>query len=297
MRAKPSGVLQIPKNRYKNRLFTFYRVSRAIRINPSWKLGYLGSLNKEYWCNQCYWFEVMGLIGAYMLRILIVDNNVLFREGLTNLLEKENGIRVAGCFGSILEVIGLLPQLKPDVILVDADLPDLEGQNGFQAIRHHCPQAQVAMMSTHQSEELLLYAVRHGARGFLVKNSSLSRFMAAVRALERGEAVVPRAMVGRLLDEIARISVAPEQDGLTVLTQREMDVLCELGHGSSNRQIADQLDIAENTVKVHVHNILEKLNLRNRRQAARYARFQGLVSKRSDRFLTFQIKDPSNQYS
>jgi two-component system nitrate/nitrite response regulator NarL len=102
--------------------------------------------------------------------------------------------------------------------------------------------------------------------------------MAAIRALERGEAVIPRAMVGRLLDEFTRLSAPVEQEGLGSLTPREVDVLYELGTGRSNRQIAERLDIAENTVKVHVHNILEKLNLRNRRQAARYARFRGVVS-------------------
>ena len=232
-----------------------------------------------------------------MVRILIIDNNVLFREGLTNLLENESGIKVVGCFGSVHEMIHSVVQIEPDIVLMDADLPDLDGQNGIQMIRHRCPQVQVAVMSTRESEDQLLYAVRNGARGFLVKNSSLSRFMAALRALERGEAVIPRAMVGRLLDEISRSSTAPELDGLGTLTQRELDVLCELGHSSSNRQIAERLDIAENTVKVHVHNILEKLNLRNRRQAARFARFQGLVSKKNEHFLTLPIKQPTNQYS
>lgn len=232
-----------------------------------------------------------------MLRILIVDNNVLFREGLTNLLENETGIKVVGCFSSVYEVFNSVTKLEPDVVLMDADLPDLDGQNGIQVIRRRCPQARVAVMSTRESEDQLLSAVRNGARGFLIKNSSISRFMAALRALERGEAVIPRAMVSRLLDEISRVATTPELDGLGTLTQREMDVLCELGHGNSNRQIAERLDIAENTVKVHVHNILEKLNLRNRRQAARFARFQGLVSKRTDPFLTFQIKQPTNQYN
>ena len=102
--------------------------------------------------------------------------------------------------------------------------------------------------------------------------------MMAIRAIERGEAVIPRAMVSHLLDEFTRLSSPVEQDGLSLLTQREIDVLCDLGRGRSNRQIAEHLQIAENTVKVHVHNILDKLNLRNRRQAARFARVQGIIS-------------------
>jgi two-component system nitrate/nitrite response regulator NarL len=224
---------------------------------------------------------------------MIVDNNVLFREGLTNLLEKEAGIKVVGSFGSVFEAVSSVAHLEPDIILIDSDLPDLDESNGIQTLRLQRPQVQVALMSSHASEELLLYAVRNGARGYLIKNSSLTRFMAAIRAMERGEAAIPRAMVGRLLDELSRISLVPEQDGLSTLTQREMDVLCELGHGSTNRQIAERLDIAENTVKVHVHNILEKLNLRNRRQAARFARFEGLVSKKPTNYLTLQISDHS----
>lgn len=226
-----------------------------------------------------------------MLRIMIADNNVLFREGLANLLEKENGIKVVGSFGSTYDAIQAISILEPDIILIDSDLPDLDEQNGIQTLRIQRPQAQIAMMSIHHSEEMLLYAVRNGARGYLIKNSSLTRFMAAIRAMERGEAVIPRTMVGRLLDELSRISSAPEQDGLGILTQREIDVLYELGHGSSNRQIAAHLNIAENTVKVHVHNILEKLNLRNRRQAARFARFQGLVSKQENSQPVLQVKE------
>ncbi len=229
-----------------------------------------------------------------MLKIMIVDNNVLFREGLTNLLEKEVGIKIVSSLGSVIEAINTIAQVEPDIVLIDADLPDLDEHNGIQTLRFQRPQVQIAVMSIHHSEETLLYAVRSGARGFLIKNSSLTRFMAAIRALERGEAVIPRSMVGRLLDELSRASnVVPEQDGFSTLTQREMDVLCELGYGSSNRQIAARLDIAENTVKVHVHNILEKLNLRNRRQAARFARFQGLVSRKPEHSLPIQIRENS----
>jgi two-component system, NarL family, nitrate/nitrite response regulator NarL len=212
-----------------------------------------------------------------MLKILIIDNNVLFREGLTNLLQHEAGIQIVGEAGSIGEALEEIKDIEPDLALVEAELPDMEDFNGIRLLRAKHPQMQVVLISAHASEEILIYAVRNGARGYLYKNSSLSKFMAAIRALERGEAVIPRAMVGRLLDEFTRLTSPGEQDGLSILTPREVDVLCELGRGRSNRQIAERLDIAENTVKVHVHNILEKLNLRNRRQAARYARFQGVV--------------------
>lgn len=234
-----------------------------------------------------------------MYKILIVDSNILFREGLSNLLRQEPGISVVGEAGTIAEAMVKVQIFSPDLALVDVDLPDMEEgvkatpasqnnngkdphyKNGLRALSMLNPQMQVVLISTTASDNMLMYAVRNGARGYIPKNHSMPRFMASIRALERGEAVIPRSMVGRLLDEFSRISNPDEQDGLSILTRREMDVLGELGRGRSNRQVADNLGIAENTVKVHVHNILEKLNLRNRRQAARYARIQGVVSSKT----------------
>jgi DNA-binding NarL/FixJ family response regulator len=183
---------------------------------------------------------------------------------------------VVGEAGSVCEAVEMIQSLEPHLALVDADLPDMDEAHDIRRLCLLRPQTQVVLTSTHESEDLLLAAVRGGVRGFLLKNHSLSKFMAAIRALERGEAVVPRAMVGRLLKELSQLHTTEDPETLNILTPREMDVLVELGRGSSNRQIASRLNIAENTVKVHVHNILEKLDLRNRRQAARLARARGL---------------------
>ncbi len=213
-----------------------------------------------------------------MLRIMIIDNNILFREGLTNLLQRETGIQVVCEAGSIFEAMEKSRSFEPDLALLEAEIPDMDDFNGIRLLRAQHPRMQVVLINAHMTEEHLVYAIRNGARGYVQKNCSMAKFMSAIRAMERGEAVIPRAMVGRLLDEFTRLSSPGEQDSISMLTPREIDVLCDLGRGRSNRQIAEHLDIAENTVKVHVHNILEKLNLRNRRQAARFARFQGIVS-------------------
>ena len=218
-----------------------------------------------------------------MLQILIVDNNVLFREGLSNLLQREPGIAVVGEAGTIAEAVETVKKVEANLALVDAELPDMEEYNGIRLLRSLKPEMQVVLLSAHESEDFLIYAARSGARGYLLKNNSLSKFMASIRAIERGEAVIPRAMVGKLLDEFSRLSDPGEQEGLGDITPRELDVLCELGRGCTNRQIAESLEIAENTVKVHVHNILEKLDLRNRRQAARFARTHGLINSRSQK--------------
>lgn len=220
-----------------------------------------------------------------MLKIIIVDNNILFREGLTNLLEREPGICVVGDAGTITEAVDKTGRLEPDLILVDVDLTDMENFSGLRRLRICRPQAQIVVLTTRESEDVLILALRNGARGYLPKNSSLNKFMASIRAIERGEAVIPRALVGKLVDEFSRISAPLDQTGLGMLTPRELDVLCELGRGHSNRQIAVELNIAENTVKVHVHNILEKLNLRNRRQASRFARSQGITERPWEQFF------------
>ena len=215
-----------------------------------------------------------------MYRILIVDSNVLFREGLCNLLRREPGIAVVGEAGSISEALGMVEEINPHLALIDSDLPDISARNGIPLLRAIKTEMTVALISAHETEELLMCAVRSGARGYLLKNHSLTKFMASIRALERGEAVIPRAMVGRLLDEFNRLTAPYDHEGLSMLTHRELEVLRELGADQSNRQIADHLTIAENTVKVHVHNILEKLDLRNRRQAARYAQYHGITDGR-----------------
>ncbi len=212
-----------------------------------------------------------------MIKIIIVDSNILFREGLCNLLKQEIGILVVGEASSIKEAMDRLKDTQADLALVDADLPDMDEFQGIRQLRVQRPGMQIVLLSAHDTDARLIRAVQNGARGYLPKNNSLTKFMASIRAIERGEVVVPRAMVGQLLDEVFRIHLPPEQDGMGTLTPRELDVLMELGRGRSNRQIAENLRIAENTVKVHVHNILEKLNLRNRRQAARFARSQEIA--------------------
>lgn len=209
-----------------------------------------------------------------MLKILIVDNNVLFREGLSNLLQSESGIEVVGEASSIQETMQKVQEANPDLALMEMRLPDMEELNGVSLLHAKYPRMQIVMLSNHDAEEALLTALRYGARGYLPKNSSLSKLMAGIRAIERGEAVVPRALVGRVLDEFTRLATLSKEDELTILTPREAEVLREIGQGYSNQQISEHLNIAENTVKVHVHNLLDKLGLRNRRQAARFARSQ-----------------------
>jgi two-component system nitrate/nitrite response regulator NarL len=213
-----------------------------------------------------------------MLKIFIIDHHILFREGLSNLLQREQEIQVVGEADSIFQAMEKLKTQSPNLALVDAELPDLDEFYGIRLLCARRPDMQVVLLSKDDSQRKFLDAVRNGARGYITKNNSLTSLVASIRAMERGEAVIPRGLVGILLEELSRLSPAADREEVSLLTPREIEVLRELGRGGSNRQIASNLEIAENTVKVHVHNILDKLNLPNRRQAARFARTKGITN-------------------
>jgi DNA-binding NarL/FixJ family response regulator len=212
------------------------------------------------------------------MKIYIIDDHVLFREGLVGLLKSQPGIQLIGHTEFSAEAVDQVCTVKPDVVLMDIGPYLDEGVHTVQTIRLKSPLTKIVLLGMDESDETFFSAIRSGISGYLLKTISLTKLIASLRALERGEVIFHRSMVGRILQEFNRISTTdPEiQNGLNHLTSREYDVLIELANNASNREIADRLTIAENTVKVHVHNILEKLNLRNRREAARYARRSNL---------------------
>ena len=214
------------------------------------------------------------------MRILIVDDHILFREGLTGLLRSQPDMEVIGECGTMTEAVCLGLQLKPDVVLMDFSLPDGTGLEATRAILAEQPNTQIIFLTVHDNDERLIAAMRAGAKGYLLKNLSVSKLLASLRALERGEAAISRIMMARILTEFAQSH--PPTNGapspLIGLTSRELEVLQELANGITNQEIATRLFISENTVKNHIHNILEKLNLHNRREAIEFARKHGLAS-------------------
>jgi len=214
------------------------------------------------------------------MRILIVDDHILFREGLAGLLRSQPDTAVIGECGTVAEAIELSLRLKPDVILMDFSLPDGTGLDATRAILAKEPETQIIFLTVHDNDERLIAAMRAGAKGYLLKNLSVSKLLASLRALERGEAAISRKMMARILEEFALSTPASGQplSPLIGLTSREIEVLRELSDGITNQEIAGRLYISENTVKNHIHNILEKLHLNNRREAIDFARKQGLGS-------------------
>jgi DNA-binding NarL/FixJ family response regulator len=210
------------------------------------------------------------------MKIVIVDDHVLFREGLAAIIRSESDIKIVGQAGTVREAIETVKVLKPDMVLMDFGLPDGTGADATRAILHEYPECKIVFLTMSEEDEDLFAAIRSGARGYLLKNMHPSKLISSLRSVHQGESAVSRTMTLRLMEELAR-SREPAHPGDPTLTRRELEVLRELATGLTNQEIADRLFIAENTVKYHVHSILEKLGLADRREAATYAREHGLI--------------------
>lgn len=210
------------------------------------------------------------------MKIVIVDDHILFREGLAAIIRSESDIEIVGQAGSVREAIETVKGLKPDMVLMDFGLPDGTGADATRAILQEHPECKVVFLTMSEEDEDLLAAIRSGAAGYLLKNMRPSKLVSSLRSVQQGESAVSRAMTLRLMQELARTKESPQAQDPT-LTRRELEVLRELASGFSNQEIAGHLFISENTVKYHVHSILEKLNLTDRRDAAAYAREHGIL--------------------
>ena len=220
------------------------------------------------------------------IKVLIVDDHTLFRKGLMNLLQQQKGIEVVGEAKDGEEGIQMAQKLHPDVILMDVKMPRCNGIKATQAIREELPDAHIIMLTVSEEDEDLFSAVKAGARGYLVKNVEPDHLIKAIHLLAKGEAVIPHSMASKLLSEfthIAHKAEAPPESTLKPLTARENEILQSLAKGNRNKEIGNALCISEHTVKIHLRNILKKLHMNNRIQAAVYAYKQGLVPPPTDR--------------
>lgn len=212
-----------------------------------------------------------------MTRILIVDDHHVFREGLVSIFRRQSDFEIVGEAASVAEAIEAAIKIQPELILMDFNLPDGTGLDATKAILGQYPKINIIFLTINEDDEKLLAAIRSGAKGYLLKNIGIPDLLASLRGLERGEAALSRKMVSRLLDAVSDQD-KPEKhpiSGLNQLTSREYEILHEIARGASNREIAARFVISENTVKNHVHNILEKLKLKSRREVALYISQQG----------------------
>jgi two-component system NarL family response regulator len=202
----------------------------------------------------------------------VVDDQELFRRGLTMLLGVEDDIDVVGEAGDGIAAIELAATAVPDVILMDVRMPKRSGIEACVAIKEAAPTARIIMLTVSDEEADLYDAVKNGASGYLLKDSSIDEVAQAIRVVADGQSLISPSMAIKLLDEFKQMSRSDRQQVPTPrLTERELEVLKLVAQGLNNREIAKRLFISENTVKNHVRNILEKLQLHSRMEAVMYA--------------------------
>src|SRR3954463_1246204 len=206
------------------------------------------------------------------IRVLICDDHALFRRGLIMVLESEEGIDVVAEAEDGQEAIRKVDEVAPDVILMDVRMPRMSGIEATRAISDTAPAAKVLMLTVSDDEQDLYEAVKAGATGYLLKEISIEEVANAIRAVVTGQSLISPSMASKLLSEFNNLAKQAQQKVLVPkLTDRELQVLKLVAQGMSNREVAEDLFISENTVKNHVRNILEKLHLHSRMEAVVYA--------------------------
>lgn len=213
------------------------------------------------------------------VRYMVVDDHTLFRGGLVSLLQQFDDVQLVAEASSGPEAIQKVKETAPQVVLMDIGMPGMSGMEATRAILEQAPETAICILTVSEQDKDLFAAVRAGARGYLLKDTELNALHDAIKMLADGGTSITPALATRLLEEFARASPAPRAagPGLDQLTTREREILEYVAAGWRNQEIADHLQIAVNTVKVHLRNILEKLDLRNRQQAAAFAAQEGLV--------------------
>ncbi len=206
------------------------------------------------------------------IRVLIVDDHSVVRQGLRMFLELESDIELVGEASNGLEALTLTRQFKPDVVLMDLLMPKMDGVSATEIIRQELPTTQVVALTSVLEDQAIFDAIRVGAISYLLKDTESDKLCDAIRAAAAGEVRLSPEVAARLMREIS----TPESP--ETLTDRETEVLRVLGRGLSNSEIAEELFITESTVKTHVSSILAKLDLSSRTQAALYALKIGLIS-------------------
>lgn len=216
------------------------------------------------------------------LRVLLVDDQVLFREGMVSLLETTpENIKVVGEAEDGLDAIEKAKQLGPDLILMDIGMPRCNGLEATRRIKEQMPNIKIVMLTVSDHDNDLFEAIKAGAQGYLLKNLSATNLFEMLKGVSRGEAPISRITAARILEEYAQTGRPDDTETIShrsQLTRREKDVLNLVVEGASNREIAAAIFVSESTVKNHLCNILEKLHVENRVQAAVVAIREGLVS-------------------
>ncbi|GAB1472294.1 response regulator transcription factor [Chloroflexota bacterium] len=217
------------------------------------------------------------------IRVLLADDHALFREGLAGIIRSQPDMEVVGEANDGLEAFVKAQELKPDLILMDVQMPGMGGLDAAKQVKQVLPETIIVMLTVRDDDEKLFEALKNGAQGYLLKEIRSQDMLAMLRGAMQGEAALSPSLAGHVLAEFRRLSRHlpnyPELEGdeATDLTHRELDVLTVASQGASDKEVADRLSISVHTVKSHIRNILSKLHVNTRREAARVAKSKGLL--------------------
>jgi len=215
------------------------------------------------------------------IKVLLADDKEIFREGLARLLDEQEHIEVVSQCSNGNQAIERVEETKPHVVLIDTDISECDDIKAIRQIKESAPEVKVAMLTDSKEENDLFSAIEAGATGYLLKDMKVGELIESIDLIGKGEVVVSPPLAGKLVRKVTSMK-AKEVEPKGIPSERETEILKLLAKGATNKEIAETLFIAENTAKVHIKNILEKLELRNRQQAAAYAVQEGLVAEVTD---------------
>jgi two-component system, NarL family, response regulator DevR len=211
-----------------------------------------------------------GEVPTRPLRLLVVDDHEVVRQGLVAMLDRREGFEVVAEAGSVAEAIAMARRYEPDIVVLDVRLPDGSGVEACREIRAERPATNNVMLTSYPDEEALLSAIVAGASGYLLKQIRARDLVSALEAVGRGESLLDPAVTEKVLERVRRIATGESNDELAQLTSQEQKILLLVAEGKTNKEIAADVFLSDKTVKNYVSSILSKLNLERRAQAAAY---------------------------
>ena len=208
------------------------------------------------------------------IKILIVDDHVVVREGLSAMLSREPNIEVVGEAENGAQAIDKADKLKPDIVLMDLRMPEVDGVEAMQRIKQQHPEINFIVLTTYDNDEYIFKGIEAGARAYILKDSPREELFRAINAVYKGESLIEPAIAGRVLDKLVELS---HQGSATDLSRREIEVLELIARGTGNKLIADRLNISASTVKTHIQSIFQKLEVNDRTEAVTKALSKGII--------------------
>ena len=215
------------------------------------------------------------------IKVILADENEIFREGLAKLLKEHEEIEVVSMCSSGKRVVEMVKETKPDVVLIESEIPERDSINITSDIHEILPKVKVAVLTNSENQEHLAASIKAGAMGYLSKSIQVGDLVKSIDLIKKGQVIISPPLAAKLASKLTPRKTS-EDTGKTALSEREIEVLRLLCRGHTNKEIAISLFITENTARVHLKNILQKLQLRNRQQVAAYAVQQGMVNEIND---------------